>query len=56
MQLKQSLYRAKHALSDPGGSGFQISRQLAHEGGKIVTPKHWPLLPPGDIPGTSVGE
>jgi hypothetical protein len=33
--------------------GFQevetprISRQSAHEGGKAVSPMHWPSLPPG---------
>jgi len=36
----------------PGGSGSQISRQSAHEGGKVVTPTHRPPLPPGNIPGT----
>jgi len=35
----------------PEGSGSQISRQLAHEGGK-VSPTHRPPLPPGNIPGT----
>jgi len=45
MQLKQFLYRYEKALSAPGGRGSQISRQLAHEGGKVVTPKHRPLLP-----------
>ena len=29
-----------------------ISIQLAHEGGKVVSPTHWPSLPPGDIPDT----
>jgi hypothetical protein len=38
--------------------GFQeveaprISRQSAHEGGKVVSPTHRPSLPPGRIPGT----
>jgi len=38
--------------------GFQevevprISRQSAHEDGKVVSPTHRPPLPPGDIPGT----
>ena len=31
---------------------FQISRQSAHEGGKVVSPTHRPPLPPGIIPGT----
>jgi hypothetical protein len=30
----------------PGGRGSQISRQSAHEGGKVVSPTHWPRLPP----------
>jgi hypothetical protein len=29
-----------------------ISRQSAHEGGKVVSPKHRPPLPPEDIPST----
>ena len=30
----------------PGVWGSQISRQSAHEGGKFVSPPHWPPLPP----------
>jgi hypothetical protein len=30
----------------------RISRQSAHEGGKVVSPKNQPPLPPGDIPST----
>ena len=30
----------------------QVSRQSAHEGGKVVSPTHPPPLPPGYIPGT----
>jgi hypothetical protein len=30
----------------------RISRHLAHEGGKVVSPMHRLPLPPGDIPGT----
>ena len=29
----------------PGGWGSQIFRHLAHEGGKVVSPMHRPLLP-----------
>jgi hypothetical protein len=36
----------------PGGSGSQISRQLAHERGKVVSLTHQPPLPPGNIHGT----
>ena len=56
MQLKQSLYKPEQALSAPGGCGSQISRQLVYKGGMVVTPKHRPLLPPGDILVTSVRE
>ena len=34
------------ALWVPGCWGSQISRQSAHEGGKVVSPRHWPSLPP----------
>ena len=30
----------------------RISRQSAHESGKVVSPPQRPPLPPGDIPGT----
>jgi hypothetical protein len=30
----------------PGGWGSQISRLLAHEGGKVVSLMHRPSLPP----------
>jgi hypothetical protein len=29
-----------------------MSRQSAHEGGKVVSPSHRPPLPSGNIPGT----
>ena len=40
------------ALRVSGVQGSQISRLSAHLGGKVVSPRHRPPLPPGNIPGT----
>jgi len=40
--VKHSHYRPGEAQRVPGGLGSQISRQLAHEGGMVVSPMHRP--------------
>jgi len=49
IKLKQSLYSPITAITVPGFCGSQISRQSAHDGSIIVSPKHQPPLPPGNI-------
>ena len=49
---KQYHYWPGQAQSVAGGWGSQISRQSAHEGGKVVSRTHRPPLIPGNSPGT----
>ena len=48
----ESLYRPEQVLSFPGGLDFQISRQSAHKGGKLVSPMQQPSLPLVNVPST----
>jgi len=40
VKVKESHYRLGQAQSVPRGWGSQISRQLAHDGGRVVSPTH----------------
>ena len=50
VKVNQTHYMPGQALSVLGDCGAQVSRQSAHEGGKVVSPKHRPSLTPRKYP------
>jgi hypothetical protein len=53
VKVKLSRYSLNRPLGFPEVEAPRISIQLAYEGGKVVSHKHRPSLPPVKIPGTN---
>jgi len=51
-KVKQSLHRPQQVLRVQEVDAPTIFRQLAHEGGKVVSPTYWQPLLEGDIRST----
>jgi hypothetical protein len=49
------MYMPEQALTLARGWGSHNSRQSAHAGGKVVSPTHWPPLPPVFLALISIG-
>jgi hypothetical protein len=50
LKIQQALYNPGQELNVPGDRDYQISKQSAHEGGKVVSPTQRPPLPPRKYP------
>jgi hypothetical protein len=52
MREEGDVWRFRKPLGHQEVQALRISRQSAHESGKVISPVHRSPLPPGDIPGT----